>query len=179
MAAHDPNVSFAHFFDYMVQTRRRLLAWIADAPSDVYARSFAFGLGSIRATLIHIADIEWGYVQRLTGRDYVRAESPFTSDRCTTLAVFTTAWERQEPLTRRTLADIGDPSRPVEWVSRNFVPPQRTRTTRGGIAGQLLFHEIHHRAQVMAMLRLVGIPAQDLDYSRLVWERTPMDSRNG
>jgi uncharacterized damage-inducible protein DinB len=58
-------------------------------------------------------------------------------------------------------------------VSRNFTPPRRTRTTAGGIAGQLLFHEVHHRAQVMTMLRLAGVPAQNLDYSRLVWERTP------
>jgi uncharacterized damage-inducible protein DinB len=32
---------------------------------------------------------------------------------------------------------------------------------------------VHHRAQVMTMLRLAGVPAQDLDYSLLVWERTP------
>jgi uncharacterized damage-inducible protein DinB len=43
-------------------------------------------------------------------------------------------------------------------------------TTAGGAATQLLFHEVHHRAQVMAMLRHVGTPLQGLDYSLLRWQ---------
>lgn len=35
---------------------------------------------------------------------------------------------------------------------------------------RLLFHEVHHRAQVMAMLRLLGEPIQGLDYSLMRWE---------
>jgi hypothetical protein len=72
---------------------------------------------------------------------------------------------------RQALGRINDPVRSIEWVSRLFVPPMRTRAT-GGIAGQLLFHEVHHRAQVMAMLRQAGVAAENLDYSVLVWERT-------
>ena len=176
MAVNRIAVDFAHFFDYLVLARGRLFQWIADAPVDVYTRAFPFGLGSIRATLLHVADIEWGYVQRLTGRDYTRADSPFVSERYAALPLFAAAWDGQGPGTRRALTDIGDPSRPVEYISRNFTPPQRTRTTAGGIAGQLLFHEVHHRAQVMAMLRMAGVSAQDLDYSRLIWERTPEGS---
>ena len=52
--------------------------------------------------------------------------------------------------------------------------PMRIRTTAGGIAGQLMFHEVHHRAQVMAMLRQVGVAAENLDYSVLQFERTPV-----
>ncbi|HEV2438545.1 MAG TPA: DinB family protein [bacterium] len=177
MAPERTAVDFAHFFDYLVRARGRLLQWIVEAPSELYVQVFAFGLGSIRATLVHVADIEWGYVQRLGGRDYTRADSPFTVERLPTLSLLAAAWESQRPVTRRALADIDDPSRRVEYVSRNFTPAQRTRTTVGGIAGQLLFHEVHHRAQAMTMLRLAGIPAQDLDYSRLIWERAPVASR--
>jgi uncharacterized damage-inducible protein DinB len=35
---------------------------------------------------------------------------------------------------------------------------------RVDLATQLLMHEVHHRAQAMAMLRQFGIEAQDLDY---------------
>lgn len=166
-------VDFVHFFDYLVLARRRLLQWVADAPGEAYTRAFPFGLGSIRATLVHVADIEWGYVQRLTGRDYARADSPFVITRYPDPTLFAAAWQDQEPITRRALAGIDNAGRSIEYISRNFTPPQRTRTTAGGIAGQLLFHEVHHRAQVMAMLRAAGVPAQDLDYSRLIWERTP------
>ena len=174
MAGDRAAVDFVHFFDYLVLARDRVLQWVADAPADVYTRTFPFGLGSIRATLLHIADIEWGYVQRLTNHDYTRADTPFTVDRLPTSPLLTAAWNNQRPVTRQALTNIDDPSRPVEYVSRNFTPARRTRTTLGGIAGQLLLHEVHHRAQVMTMLRLAGIPAQDLDYSRLIWERTPV-----
>lgn len=170
-----PRVDFAHFFDYLVLARGQLLDRIGAQPGDLYTRAYPFGLGSIRATLVHVADIEWGYVRRLAGRDYTRADSPFTVERYPTLPALSAAWRAQQPVTRAALAGLGDPSRPVVYVSRNFTPPQRTRTTAGGLAGQLLFHEVHHRAQVMAMLRLAGAPAQDLDYSRLMWQRTPVD----
>ena len=51
----------------------------------------------------------------------------------------------------------------------------RVGATAGGIAGQLLFHEVHHRAQVMAMLRQAGVAAENLDYSVLMWERTAVE----
>ena len=165
-------VDFVHFFDYLVVARVHLHDWIGAQPHGLYTREYPFGLGSIRATLTHVADIEWGYVQRLRGRDYTRADSPFTVERYPTLPALSAAWRVQQPVTRAALAGLGDPSRLIEYVSRNFIPPRRTRTTAGGVAGQLLFHEVHHRAQVMAMLRLAGVPAQDLDYSRLMWERT-------
>ncbi len=169
-------LDFAHFFDYLTLARGRLLDWIGGQPGDLYTRAYPFGLGSIRTTLVHVADVEWGYVQRLTGRDYTREDSPFTEARYPTLSPFAAAWRAEQPVTRAALAGIDDASRAIEYVSRNFTPPRRTRTTAGGIAGQLLFHDVHHRAQVMTMLRLAGVPIQDLDYSRLVWERTPEKS---
>ena len=53
-------------------------------------------------------------------------------------------------------------------------PPVRMRATAGGVASQLLFHEVHHRAQVMAMLRQVGVAAENLDYGVLMFERSPV-----
>ncbi len=169
----NPSINPVDMFDYLVMARARLLKWVSEQPTEIYTRSFPFGLASIRATLVHVADIEWGYVQRLTGRDYTRADSPFTAERHPTLATLVVAWNARRPATRQALADLVDPCRPIAYVSRNFSPPMRTHTTAGAIAGQLLFHEVHHRAQVMAMLRLAGVALQDLDYSRLVWERTP------
>ena len=42
---------------------------------------------------------------------------------------------------------------------------------KGDIAAQLLLHEVHHRAQAMAMLRQLGVEAQNLDYSLFVYRR--------
>ena len=72
------------------------------------------------------------------------------------------------------LSEISDPDRPIDWVRADLTPPERWRLTARGMGGQILFHEIHHRAQVMAMLRQVGIPAENLDYSVLMVQRLPL-----
>ncbi len=167
-------MDFAHFFDYLVLARGKLITWLRAEPPAVYTRPFPIGLGSIRATLLHVAAAEWGYVQRLTGKDYGPADVPFTLERYPELEPFVAAWDQQRPLTRAALASLGDPARPLEYVSRTSVPPVRIRVTAGGLAGQLLFHEVHHRSQVMSMLRQAGVPAENLDYSILVAERTPL-----
>jgi uncharacterized damage-inducible protein DinB len=167
-------VDFAYFFDYLALARGKLLGWIHEQPPAVYTRTFEIGLGSIRATLLHVASSEFGYARRLRGRGSEPENNPFTIERLPDLEPFVEAWERQRPETRAALANVGDPSRPVEYIPTFIKPPIRVRTVAAGIAGQLLFHEIHHRAQVMAMLRQAGAKAENLDYSLLMEERTPV-----
>ncbi len=169
------SVNFAHFFEYLVMARGRLLEWVKGQPAGVYTQTFPIGMGSIRATLVHTVAAEWGYVQRLLGKDYGPGNNPFTVERFPAFDALAAAWDRQRPVTSRTLVDLGDPARQIEIVSRMFSPPVRIRTTAGGLAGQLLFHEVHHRAQVMAMLRQVGVKAENLDYSVLMFERAPTE----
>jgi hypothetical protein len=52
-------------------------------------------LGSIRAALVHVANLEWCYVHRLNGRDYVRTDSPFTVEPYPGLAPFVAACAAQ------------------------------------------------------------------------------------
>ena len=167
-------VDFVYFFDYIVSARAQLVDWVRAQPADVYVREFPIGLRSIRATFVHLAATEWNYANRLAGVDYGPGDNPFTVDAYPALDALVDAWQRQSQVTRRALAAMGDASRSIEYVSRSFSPPMKTETTAGGIAGQLLFHEVHHRAQVMAMLRQCGVHAENVDYSRLVWRRTPL-----
>ncbi len=167
------NVDFAYFFDYLVRARGTLLGWIRGQPA-VFAQRFPIGLGTIQATLVHIASSEYGYVHRLRGRGHLPEDNPFDYERLPDLEPFLAAWDRQRPATREALAAIGDPNRPVEYITKFFTPPMRVRTVAGGIAGQLLFHEIHHRAQVMAMLRHAGVRAENLEYALLMVERVPL-----
>lgn len=166
---------FAHLFDYLITARAKLLGWIREQPADVYTRTFPIGMSTMRATLLHVATAEWGYTNRLRGRDYAMSDSPFTAERHPGLESFAAAWDAQRPVTRETLAALGDPARPVEYVTRAFGPALRIQAPAGGIAGQLLFHEVHHRAQIMAMLRQAGVKAENLDYSVLMYKRTPAE----
>ena len=170
----DTRVDFVHFFDYIVTARAQLIDWVRSTPADVYVREFPIGLRSIRATFVHLAATEWNYANRLAGVDYGPGDNLFTVDAYPVLDSLAEVWQRQSQVTRHTLAAMGDASRSIEYVSRSFSPPMKTETTAGGIAGQLLFHEVHHRAQVMAMLREVGVAAENLDYSILMFERLPL-----
>jgi uncharacterized damage-inducible protein DinB len=127
-------------------------------------------MGSIRATLVHTAAAQYGYTQRLNGKEYAPADNPFNADAMRTLDVLVAAWGELNPQTRQALTGLGDGARRIEYTNRSFTPPQRIRATAAGVAAQLLFHEVHHRAQVPAMLRQLGGAAQDLDYGALMFE---------
>jgi len=168
----------AAYFDYLVLARARLLDWVRQTPPPTYAQTFSVGRGSIRATLLHVAGAEWGYVEALTRGEVTARElrqgNPFTVERLPELEPLVAAWDRQRPITRQALAELGEPDRPTAMVARDMTPPMRFQLTVGGIAGQILFHEIHHRAQVMAMLRQAGLAAENLDYSVLMAQRIPL-----
>ena len=168
------HVDFPHLFDYVVKARGKLLEWVRSQPPSVYTQEFPIGLRSIRTTLLHTAAAEWTYVQRLGGRDVTLTDSPFTPQRLPHLEPFVSAWALHEPVTRAAFVNLGDPGRPVEFTSRVTAPPMRARTTAAGIAVQILLHEVHHRAQVMAMLRQAGVAAENLDYSVLMFDRSPL-----
>jgi uncharacterized damage-inducible protein DinB len=104
----------------------------------------------------------------------IRQNNPFTVERLPEFEPFISAWDRQRPITRQALADLGDPDRPTAMLARDLTPPMRFQLTAGALAGQILFHEIHHRAQAMAMLRQAGIAAQNLDYTLLTVQRVPL-----
>jgi uncharacterized damage-inducible protein DinB len=133
---------------------------------------FPIGLRTIRNTLVHIAGAEWTYNRRLRG-EVVGApeERPYTSLYTGDLESLERFWVGQAEETRHTLAAVSDWDQSVDYVGigddgREY----RQYTTAAGIATQLLFHEIHHRAQVMAMLRQLGVAAENLDFSTLMFE---------
>lgn len=161
--------------EYLASARGRLLGWVRSLHTErpaAYTQAFPIGPGSIRATLLHVAAAEWAYMERLAGRDFPLSESPFTPEKLPQFDPFARAWEAQAGHTSATIRALGDPARPVEFVSQ--FGPAHVRTTAGEIVLHMVFHEVHHRAQVMAMLRQCGVRAENLDYSFLAFHRTPL-----
>lgn len=167
----------SHLYDYLSKAREKLLDWVRPITFEQYAtKEFPFGVKTIRDTLVEIPLAEWTYVQRLRGENVPPSEErPFARFYKTDFAPLEEAWREQAEETRATLREISNWSRPIEYSPVEDAGRVKIRTTTGGIAAQLLFHEIHHRAQVMAMLRQLGIAAQDLDYSFLMneWTEVP------
>jgi uncharacterized damage-inducible protein DinB len=163
---------FVTMFDYVVKARARLLDWIRPLSADQYAREFSYGLKTIHATLVHTASAEWAYGNRLRGRQVAFGESPFTVEKIKTFAELEAAWAALSPETRAVLTQTADWDAPVEYrMAPPNAPAVRIRATKTGVASQLVCHEVHHRAQVMSMLRQLGVAAQNLDYSALMFDR--------
>ena len=171
-----PGLDPVHLYGYLNKAREKLLGWVRPLTVEQYTQEFPFGLKTLRDTLVEIPQAEWAYVRRLQGEPVPAwQERPFARFYRTEFAPFEAALRAQAEETAKALGEISDWARPVEYPVVYEGKPLRIRTTTGGIAAQLLFHEIHHRAQAMAMLRQLGAPAQDLDYAFLMyaWTRAP------
>ncbi len=169
-------ISPAEAYEYLVLARSKLLGWVRKLSDEQYAREFPIGLRSVRATLVHVASAEWGYVRRLRGEPVPPAEQrPFSRYNLEPFAPFEAAWAEQAQQTLAALREEQDWQHPVEFVSWLGGKGRRYRTTASGIATQLLFHEVHHRAQVMFMLRQMGFPAENLDYSVLAFQAEDLE----
>jgi len=51
----------------------------------------------------------------------------------------------------------------------------RVAYTPEKLAFHMFYHEVHHRAQVMAMLRQMGLSVENLDFSRHAYEWTELE----
>ena len=106
--------------------------------------------GSIRVTLVHLANGDTNYVRRLTGEELGRLdESTATLDAVAArLATLATRWEQ-------ILEDASLPDREVQI---------RDGVTRGAvIIAQAVHHADDHRTQVLSMLGARGIDVPELD----------------
>ncbi len=158
----------AEAYEVLLLARSRLLGWVRELSDDQYAREFPIGHRTVRATLVHVASAEWGYVRRLRGEPVPPPDQrPLARYAAEPFAPFERAWAEQAEQTRAALRAVQDWTQPVEFVSTFGGRRRRYRTTAAGVATQLLLHEVHHRAQVMFMLRQMGFPAENLDYSAL------------
>jgi len=169
-------------YDYLTKTRASVLDAVRPLSPQQYHRTFAIGLNTIGATLAHIMISEWYYIERLDGRPVppydqwpIKYENPPEFD------VIERTWREQAKGVRASIAAQRDWNRRITWLGF----PDDTRggkrfhisATAGDFFTQLALHEVHHRAQIMAMLReLGGPPLQDLDYNALMFERVPAET---
>lgn len=126
---------------------------------------FDMGLGSLRATLMHIIIAEDTFLRRSQGE--VEAKWGDESER----AIVAQMNERLADTRRRReafFATLKDSELPSKRVYRDSFGSLYA-TTLGDLIVQVCMHSMHHRAQVVNMLRRVGGRAPELDY--IYWMR--------
>jgi uncharacterized damage-inducible protein DinB len=161
-------------YDYLTQARRKLLDWTRPLSQEQYTQEFPFGLKTLRATLLEMARAEWIYTTRIAGTTVPpREEWPISETKQPGFAGLEKAWKDLEPRTRALFAGLGDGTQQRQWQSPVAPPGKRVMMTAtvNDLVSQFLFHEVHHRAQAMAMLRQFGVAAQNLDFSATMFTR--------
>jgi len=162
-------MEFVRVYDVLSRARETLFGWIRPLSQDQYTQPFPFGGRSVRGTMVEIARAELFLAMRIREQPLPPfTDWPISAERQPTFPDLERAWGVQSQQTRATLAETTDWERAV---TSRVVRPDRTSlltATKGDLALQLLMHEVHHRAQAMAMLRQLGVEAQNLDYIRLV-----------
>ncbi len=158
-------MNYVRVYDILAQAREKLFGWIRPLSQTQYTQPFPFGLRTLRATMIEIALVEHFYGRRLREEPLPAfADYPISETRQPTFADLERAWTGLAQETRATLAGITDwnhtVTRRIEQEDKIIV----STAAKADVATQLLLHEVHHRAQAMAMLRQLGVEAQNLDY---------------
>lgn len=163
-------------YDYLMVTRRRVLEAVRALTPPQYEQTFNIGLKTIGSTLAHLMISEWYYIERLEGRTVPPYEQwPIKYENPPAFDVIETTWAEQATRIRAAIAAERDWCRTITWLSF----PDDTRhnkrfhitCTAGDLVTQLALHEVHHRAQIMAMLRQLGHPLEDLDYNAMMYQR--------
>ena len=170
-------MEYARVYDVQLTARETLLGWVRPLTQSQYTQAFPFGMRSVRGSLVEIARAEFFLVRRLREEPLPPvAEWPFSEAKQPTLADLEPAWARHSAETRAAFAATTDWDREVTARLVRQTGPVRLTSTKRDIALQILFHEVHHRAQAMAMLRQLGVEAQNLDYIRFT-QRSEPDAR--
>lgn len=165
-------MNFVRTYEYLTKARAKLFDWIRPLSQEQYTHEFPFAHHTLQATMVEMARAEWIYATRLQRETVLpREQWPISVQRQPTFPELEAAWSAHAPVTTRTLAEIADWETPFEY---RVTQPNKTivfTVTPADVATQLCFHEVHHRAQAMAMLRQLGVAAQNLDYNAFMYGR--------
>jgi uncharacterized damage-inducible protein DinB len=166
-------------YDYLLAARERLMAWARPLTPEQWSRQFPFGLNSVGRTLTHIAGCELWHMERMrNGGDWMPPpyeQWPLQDETPPPFSELEPIWRDIGRQTRATLVekvDGGQWAAEFEYLSTGWDGKRSIITVSpADIFTLILVHEAHHRAQAMAMLRQMGIPAENLDPFYLMYKR--------
>ena len=127
-------------------------------------------------TLAHLASAEWLTGKVVRGEEFTPGNLPFTEASYPDYPSLETGWSHLEASTRAWLESEKEWTRRIEKIT-SLPGGKRVRVayTPEKRAFHMFYHEVHHRAQVMAMLRHMGLSVENLDFSRHAYEWTELE----
>ena len=160
-------------YEYLTRARQRLFDGIRPLDEGAHAREFPFGHGTLLRTLTHILASESYYILRMQERAVPPYEEwPIREEEPLSFAALEAAWNEQASATRAALSAALEWGVELEYrVTDDDGRPMVVNATPLEIFTQLVLHEVHHRAQVIAMLKQLGVSIGDVDFNMLMYRR--------
>lgn len=154
-------------YDYHYWANECTLRAVKDMPDEKLHRERAHSWGSIYATLLHMLNAEWIWLQRWKGNSPsafpVRKDYP-------TLAAMIRRWVELEEEMRFFVASQTEESL-VQTVEYTNTRGERYRLPRWQMMAHVPNHACHHRGELAAMLALMGVPHQEEDMLHFLLEK--------
>ena len=147
-------------YDYNYWANAKLFELLSRLSADEFVRAVAGSFGSIRNTLVHMMSAEGGCLERSGGP---KRGAPLKPEDFPTLEAITSYWAAQETRLRAFLSGLSDAelSRRFEFTVPIF---SFTRVMSvGAVLHHAAIHSIHHRGQVMLLVRALGHKPADVD----------------
>jgi len=160
-------------YEYLTLARSRVFDWIRPLGEEDYGRKFPTWGRTMGQTLTHIMICEWYYVQRILRREVPPYEQwPIQDETPPPFSVLEKEWRKQATDTEAALAGVRDWSAPIEFrVTQDDGRKMIVTSSASDQFTQLVLHEVHHRSQVMNMLRILGTTVDDIDFNWMMHKR--------
>lgn len=146
-------------YDYGYWANARLFRVISGLTQEEFTRDVAGSYGSIRNTLVHSLSAEWGWLDRCGGPERGPTLKP---DDYPSAGALAEAWRRVEGYVRAFLSRLKD-----EDLGEVVYFKNPRGETRQAVLGELLQHAanhgVHHRGQVVLLLRQLGHAPGNID----------------
>lgn len=163
-------LSPTRLYTYLTQSRARVLDWIRPLTPDEYSREFEIGPGSLARTLNHMLIAEWYYIVRMLEGEVPPIDELIERDEHPpAFPELESRWAEQAEITRSAIDRLPDWHAPITYAVEREGAPVTVHTNPADIFTQLAFHEIHHRAQVLNILRRLGVTVEDIDFNLLMY----------
>jgi uncharacterized damage-inducible protein DinB len=151
----------ATIYDYNYWANRRILAAASKVSPEQFVAATAFPRGSLRATLLHILDAEYGWRELL---DHGREVPDLAAADFPTVAAIEALWSKEEAAMRQYLATLTDETLTAVVRYTNPQGIQRERVLWHGLF-HVVNHGTQHRSEAAAMLTDFGQSPGDVDFS--------------
>jgi uncharacterized damage-inducible protein DinB len=148
-------------------TTRELLLVCARLPEEQLDRKFEFGQGTLRRTFVHILRNMEVWTDLIAERPVRQEQTPMEG--AESVEGLLSRLDTVSGEFAAVATGLRDQGRLDDFFVDVLDEPPRRKTFGGGIA-HLLTHSMHHRAQVLIMLDILGIE-HAIEGDVLGWER--------